>query len=331
MPNDVRVPRIDVIGYDNGVGLSRDLDLVTSILGDAGFDVRRVGVDKDRRGRKGPGLGIRLRQWFGALRGGRRTNLFIERIRPAWFTGSHRNLLLGNPDFFKDSDVRAAHRLDAVLAKTAHAVPLFATAARRVVEVGFTSEDRRDLSVPRERAFFHLAGRSPLKGTAAIVEAWRRHPEWPMLTLLQHPERVRENLALPNVVHLTRRVDDGELRVLQNRHRFHLCPSETEGFGHHLVEATSVGAVVLTVDAPPMNTLVDASRGILVGFRATEPFRLATRHLVDPVALEHGIERMLALDDAACEAFGGCARAWYEANDRAFRERLVAVVLELDA
>ncbi|MCW5577783.1 MAG: hypothetical protein KIS89_04000 [Dokdonella sp.] len=41
-------------------------------------------------------------------------------------------------------------------------------------------------------------------------------------------------------LHLVRDyLDDGALQTLQNRHLFHLCPSETEGFGRHLVEASA--------------------------------------------------------------------------------------------
>ena len=40
---------------------------------------------------------------------------------------------------------------------------------------------------------------------------------------------------------------DAELREIQNANLFHLCPSETEGFGHYIVEALSVGAIVLTL------------------------------------------------------------------------------------
>ena len=59
-------------------------------------------------------------------------------------------------------------------------------------------------------------------------------------------------------------LDDAALRTLQNSHRFHLCLSEAEGWGHYIAEALSVGAITLTCDAAPMNELVTAERGLLV-------------------------------------------------------------------
>ena len=49
------------------------------------------------------------------------------------------------------------------------------------------------------------------------------------------------------------------------RNRVHVCPSSREGFGHYINEARSVSAVIITVDAPPMNEFVtNATSGILI-------------------------------------------------------------------
>ena len=45
-----------------------------------------------------------------------------------------------------------------------------------------------------------------------------------------------------NIDHRIGYLDEAELKRLQNAHVFHLCPSETEGFGHYLVEAMGIGA-----------------------------------------------------------------------------------------
>ena len=49
-------------------------------------------------------------------------------------------------------------------------------------------------------------------------------------------------------------LSDQELRTLQNQSAFHLCLSLTEGWGHYIGEALGVGAVTMTVDAPPMKS-----------------------------------------------------------------------------
>lgn len=119
---------------------------------------------------------------------------------------------------------------------------------------------------------------------------------------------------------------DAELRELQNANLFHLCPSETEGFGHYIVEALSVGAVVLTTDAAPMNELVTEERGVLIPYSHTDRQHLATRYLVDAQALEAAVSTVLAMDDAAIQAKQEAARAFFLDNDAVFRTRLVEAV-----
>ena len=86
-----------------------------------------------------------------------------------------------------------------------------------------------------------------------LLAAWRLHPEWPRLTVVQAERHARRGPVAPNIEHHIGYLDDNALRWLQNRHQFHVCPSQAEGYGHHLVEALSVGAVVLATDAAPMN------------------------------------------------------------------------------
>jgi hypothetical protein len=74
---------------------------------------------------------------------------------------------------------------------------------------------------------------------------------------------------------------DGELRALQIESAFHICMSRAEGWGHYLVEALSVGAVTVSVDAAPMNELVTAERGVLVPYRSTGHQRLASTYEFD--------------------------------------------------
>ena len=323
------MPHVNLIGWDNGVGLSRDLRLIEQALRDAGDPV----VIQPARGRG------KLRKWLGpwvqraaiaARRLARRKrfdlNLMLEHITPEFLGAAERNAFIPNPEWCLPRDVRRLPQVDCVLTKTSHATGIFHRQGCEVAPVGFTSTDRHLAGVVRQRNFLHLAGRSSAKRTRLVLETWTRHPEWPTLTVVQHPRMADFRPQAANIVHRVDYLDDAELREIQNANLFHLCPSETEGFGHYIVEALSVGAIVLTTDAEPMNELVTAERGVLIPFSRTGRQQLATRYLVEADALECAVTAALALDAAQIEAKQAAARDFYLQNDRAFRERLAAAV-----
>jgi hypothetical protein len=322
--------RVNLIARDNGFGLSRNLKLLHDALAAAGFEVTISGI---RRGALHKALHpVKLRTGTLARRlAGRDTrrwdvNLMLERVRPEYLATAHRNVLMPHPEWFDERDRAWLARLDRAFVLTRHAQPIFEAQGMRVDYTGFTSEDRRDTRVPREHAFFHLAGRSSNKGTDTLLATWRRHPEWPRLTVLQSPRVARAVVHAPNVDHRVDYIPDAELRRIQNAHRFHLCPSETEGFGHYLVEAMGVGAVTVTLDAPPMNEMVTPDRGALIPHSRTGTQSLATTYFYDEAALEAVIGRLLDTPAAELERMGAAARAWFEDNDRAFRERIAAAI-----
>ena len=327
--------RVNLIARDNGFGLSHHLRLLHDALTEAGFEVTLSGI---RRGALRKALHpLRLHAGTFARRlAGRNAqrwdvNLMLERVRPEYLATARRTVLVPHPEWFDERDRTWLPRLDRVFALTHHAIPIFERLALKVDYTGFTSENRLDAAVPRERAFFHLAGRSSNKGTDTLLATWRRHPEWPRLTVLQSPRVARAVVRAPNIDQRVDYIPDGELKRIQNAHRFHLCPSETEGFGHYLVEAMGVGAVVVTLDAPPMNEMVAPARGALVPFSRTGTQGLATTYFYDEAALETVIERLLAAPDADLERMGAAARAWFEDNDRAFRARIAEAVRALAA
>lgn len=256
--------------------------------------------------------------------------IFLERIIPEWMGRAEMRVLVPNQEWF-GSERSALDRIDAVWCKTRYAEALFREYHHHVRYIGFTSYDRLDLTVERDyRLFLHVAGRSQQKGTAAVLEAWRRHPEWPRLTITQHPE-TPIRVAADNIRPVSAYLDDTDLRRHQNRHGIHLCPSEAEGFGHSLVEAMSCAAVVLTTDGPPMNELVTRSRGVLVPPRHTRQQGLGTNLYVDADDLEHAVEDVLATSVAELRSLGTRARSWYEANDDSLRSRTATAIDSLTA
>ena len=332
-PTTTDAGSVHLLGFDNGVGLSRDLQLLAETLRTRGY---RVQFTNTRRRGGLPGLIQRLRgKWHASQLANRRRRgepppfdfvLMEEHIVVTHLDDAPRRVLLPHPEWFLPRDMEALHRIDLVLTKTREAQRIFAGKGCRTLCIGFTSEDRRDRAVPRERAFFHLAGSSRTKNTAPLLALWRRHPEWPRLTVVQHPKEAKPDARAANIEHRIGYLEDAELKRLQNAHRFHLCPSATEGFGHYIVEAMSVAAVVITLDAPPMNEMITPERGVLVPWSHTGSHHLATTYHFEDATMEQAIEQALAMDDARCEALGSAARAWYEAERAALPDRLDAAL-----
>ena len=84
------------------------------------------------------------------------------------------------------------------------------------------------------------AGRSPFKGTAALARVWRRHPEWPTLTLM-HAENILEPLNVPNIEQRIGYVDDDVLRQLQNESWLHVLPTEAERLAQAVEQIACIG------------------------------------------------------------------------------------------
>ena len=216
--------------------------------------------------------------------------------------------------------------IDLVLCKTRHAQTIFSQLGCTTEYISFTNLDRYDPSILKTYdAPFHLAGNSREKGTLMLIDIWQKHPEWPELTIVQRPFIAKKAQAA-NIRQIDRYLDDDKLKLLQNTHGIHLCPSETEGFGHYIVEGMSAQAVTVVTDAPPMNELIADDRSLLVKYSSSKPFRLGSIYAVDPKSLEEKIGEALEMDLTHKTDMGIRAREWFLENDKFFRGRLVEVV-----
>ncbi len=311
---------VRIISRDNGVGLGRDLQLVSGVLRSAGVDVETLGFGSDK-------WLIALRQTALHLARWRvDTQVFLERVYPRCLPLARRNLLIPNPEWTTLAFQAQLARFDRILCKTRHAVDIFDALGCATSYLGFTSEDRLDAAIARERSFFHLAGRSSAKGTQTLLAAWMQHPEWPRLTVVQDVKTAMASARVSNIDHVVGHLDDARLRRMQNQHQFHLCPSEAEGFGHYLMEGLSVGAIVLATDGAPMNELVTPERGVLIRPARTGMLNLAPRYFVDTAGIEDAVETALQLDPARIAAMTDAARQFFLDNDRAFRNRLLQLM-----
>lgn len=319
--------RIDLITRI-GLGLGRDKRLLAEILNRLDF---QVDVHTVRR-RYLDGLPALWGQRFIRRLTGTPApllNLFIEHLIPGWFSQARYNWFIPNQEWLTTSTLAHLDRVDLALCKSHYAESLFARYATPTAYIGFTSDDRYRAPVQRNyRQFFHMAGSTAQKGTRFLLDLWEQHPEWPTLTVSYQGELARPPSAR-NIRLLRHHLSEETLLTLQNQHGIHLCPSLAEGFGHSIVEAMSCQAVVVATDAPPMNELVTGERGLLFGYERSEPQGLGERFLPDMAEMAVCIERLLGMDEAEKQRLGEAARVWYLDNDRAFRERLTALIRTL--
>lgn len=331
--------RVNIIGKSNGVGLARDLSLLADALKQSGHAVVVTCIDSAQAKRRRS----MLVQWAG-----RATlaldklkilapsspsvdvNIMLEHVWSQYLRSAAVNVVVPNPEWFDAHDCRFVHHPDRIWAKTRCTMEVFRSLGCEVTFVGFDSEDRYNESVPRQRTFFHLAGKSSMKGTDRLLRVWARHPQWPRLTVIQHSrESHAADITAPNIDRRVGYLEDGELRSLQNAALFHVCTSLTEGWGHYIAEALSVGAITITVDAAPMNELVTEDRGILVPYSGTGTQRLATTYLFDETRLERAIEHALSLTEPECQNLSSNARRWFLQSKQQFPVRLQTAVEEL--
>lgn len=323
--------RIQLLAWNNRRGLTHDTELMASSLTALGHRVDITSLGPHRHDGRWKSLWMRAQMLGRRLASGDASlhlydiNIALEHVRPPFFDLARLNVLVPNPEWLSPRSQRYLNRFDAIFCKTEHVRALFDAAGYPTIRIGFDSADNHRPGAGRQRRFLHLAGASPMKGTRRLVALWKRHPEWPPLLVLQS---ARESVVPPhsdcaNIEIRSGFIQDAEeLRRLQNEHAFHLCLSETEGWGHYIVEAMSCGAVVITCDAPPMSELVRPDRGVLVAASPARRFNMAQLYTFDEAALEAAVGRVTAMTDDEVAAIGARARQWFEDNRRSFPGRL---------
>ncbi len=301
-----------IISRTTGVGLDRDSRLLADALAHLGiraehFRPNHVVHALLRRGR--------IRHYF-----------HLERMYPLWRYVPGVHFLIPNQERYPRRLVGRLKGVDTVLCKSRHACDIFSQLHPDTRYLGFTSEDHLAVDAVTDYGrFFHLAGKSTLKNTSCVLGLWREHPEWPPLTLVQHPRNAPKTVP-SNVRLIADHLPDTELCRLQGECGIHLCPSLSEGWGHYIAEAMSCRAVTVVTDAPPMNELVQCTRGVTVSYYRTEPRHLGTNYFVDPALLGQTVERLIRMPHQDRERLGNAARQWFEKNHQAFLRNLSAVL-----
>ena len=182
--------------------------------------------------------------------------------------------LLGAKDIDALIDARQHAKRTTVLCKTKHAMDVFHNMAEldarlRHVNVEYApfphvaGPGARPPSITSRRCFLHAAGKSWMKNTKPVLDAWYAHPEWPPLVVTCGASCMRpwrndgismfKYLRCSNIFAAWQPLPYDILRDVQQCAGFLIMPSACEGFGYVLHEAHLHGNVLVTIDAPPMN------------------------------------------------------------------------------
>jgi len=184
------------------------------------------------------------------------------------------SLLFVNPEWLLAQDIKRIESglVDVLLAKSRDAE--FRLKSRfvdnDVVFTGFSSRRLPLLPIsPNYDLAIHVRGFARQKGSDAVLRAYSASDQQLppcVCTMRTFDSAVPSfNAKIGKNCNLVfRDIAQPALDRMVRRRGLHLCPSEREGFGHYIFGPMSIGAIILTTDAPPMNELIDSNCGVLV-------------------------------------------------------------------
>jgi glycosyltransferase involved in cell wall biosynthesis len=323
---------VSLVYWASGSGIEKDIRILDRALSDSGYSVNHI-VTRNRKSK--PERIFRFLWQLPRLVFKRNIQVHVEQIHREQFRFGKINILMPNPEFTDSALFNKIDERPIVFCKSRRAENLFNQQGLKSLYTGFTSEDNFKPDYKKDfRRFIHVAGASNFKGTDVVADVWRRHPDWPTLTIIRtlkdcygNPRKSFKGSG--NLEVIERWLPEDQLAELQNTSGIHLCPSEMEGFGHYIVEALSVGSIVVTTDAPPMSELVDESCGFRVKAILKGNSYMKDRWSVDPQAFADCIEKILLMPETELRQMGKLARLRYEQLNNCFPVNLKNAMNEL--
>lgn len=299
--------RIALLSRDNGVGLSLDAELLTELFTEAGHEVEFV--DWERKEMPHADVAFHL-----------------ELVSRTLAQCADRNIAVLNLEWMPAEWLKWLPAFDQIWAKSSYALRFCRNRGGKNVQLtGFLGLDLNDSSVKREPVCVHLRGRSGMKGTEQVLDAWRLHRDLPHLTVITKdplivPEEAKDRITV------VESPSDEERNRLLNEAEIHLCPSTAEGWGHYITEALSVGATVITTDASPMNEHVRPEWGYLLGVTKTRNHHQAVLTYTAPDLIATAVRRAAALSPETREKISRLARSHFLKRNAEFRQIALRLV-----
>lgn len=267
--------------------------------------------------------------------------IFFEVVLPQALHLSRENWFIPNSEWFDAKNDRFLGQFTKVLCKTKDCYRIWCekVGPQKCVYTSFEARDIYNPDIPREVKCLHVFGKSEHKNTDAVLRTWRMThlphicPLPPLTVVGRSPafaDHFKEDSPFPdaNVTYIPRATDENIIQLM-NSHQIHIIPSMYEGFGHCLWEGLASGAIVLTTDAPPMNSYEGIWReGLIKPFEQT-PRSLAQLHTVHPNGVNESVRKAMGVcwnkpDEVA--AIRAHARESFLLNKTFFRDTFMGLV-----
>lgn len=210
-------------------------------------------------------------------------NLFLKPDK--LFLKAKQYWLVINQEFFCDNmdDLQFVNKF---LCKTKYATQLMHLTKQKynlkgdIIFIGHTSicnNNNLSLNNKKINLFIHTAGKSWLKNTKVVIDAWKLiHQKYPnnyLVVTCKHYCKIVNNCTLSsckndnykNGIIYKDFFEEKEYNTLLSDAICCIYPSFIEGFGHCINEGRANGCAIITVDGAPMNELViENKNGLLV-------------------------------------------------------------------
>lgn len=251
-------------------------------------------------------------------------NIFLQRIIKDNIPNAKLNWFIPNPEWYQQP-LSFLEDIDLVLCRTHEIERIFKDLHPNVYQLGFTSQDIHSNEIEKDfNKYLHLAGKSIHKATNKVVELWNQNLLLPHLNLVISRTN-KFSLTNPNVSWINHWIPLEDLNKIQHSCGIHICPSEVEGYGHYIVEAMSMGAVIITTNAPPMNEFITDPR-CLIPYEKTASRYLGTCYYISTEALKDTIENIRTLSDAELQEIGEQNKALFWKKRQEFYDNLKALI-----
>lgn len=324
--------RINLITYNNQYGLTKDVDVLINLL------------KRHFRNR----VEIFAVNFFDYKCNYVDLNIFLETVSFTLFKYAPLNILIPNQEWYYRTWIPYIKYFDKILVKSDYGKSIFQQLLKnqgedpnKVQYIGWLSQDKHNPKLEDKvlnptfkkdyQKYIHVCGKSKHKQTQLIVDSWL--PEFPHIDIIYSPQDVHlTEKEQDNITYHRQRVSEEDLIYMLNECGIHICCSDTEGFGHYIQEAKSCQGVIVTTDAPPMNSFVTSEIGFLVKYKTKKTLKtvLGSKYIFDPINFQETIKHIMTMANTdegryQLKEMGQKARASYLETCRIFRDTIKTV------